>query len=111
MRLLLASLVVLLGPAAPAARADVLVNAPKRSISCGATIELGVWYRDHPTTGHRRTTAEVLSARGFVLFKRTLLAPPEWRFWHYKPRCGRRYTVRYVTHRGTDDFRVRVREA
>jgi hypothetical protein len=109
MRIALA-VAVLLVFAAPA-RADVLVNAPKRVISCGDTIELGVWYRDHPTTGHRRTTVEVLSARGIVLFKRTLNAPPEWKFWHYKPRCGRHYTVRYVTYRGTDDFRVRVRAA
>jgi hypothetical protein len=110
MRTVLASLVLLLALAAPA-RADVLVNAPKRAISCGERIEIGVWYRDHPTTGHRRTTVEVLSARGIVLFKRTLLAPPEWKFWHYKPRCGRSYTVRYVTYRGTDDFRVRVHAA
>ncbi len=110
MRTVLASLALLLALAAPA-RADVLVNAPKRVISCGDTIEVGVWYRDHPTTGHRRTTVEVRSARAVVLFKRTLLAPPEWKFWHYKSRCGRRYTVRYVTYGGTDDFHVRVRDA
>ena len=110
MRLVLASLAALLVFAAPAS-ADVLVNAPKSVVKCGESIELGVWYRDHPTTGHRRTTVEVRSAHGFVLFKRTLNAPPEWKFWHYKPRCGRRYTVRYVTYRHTDDFRVRVRAA
>ena len=108
MRIVLASAALFLALAAPAS-ADVLVNAPKRAISCGDTIELGVWYRDFPTTGHRRTTVEVLSARGFVLSKRTLDAPAEWKFWHYKPRCGRHYTARYITYRGTDDFRVRVR--
>src|SRR5262245_32614593 len=80
MRLALASVAAFLVFAAPAS-ADVLVNAPKKVISCGDTIELGVWYRDHPTTGHRRTTVEVRSARGVVLFKRTLNAPPEWKFW------------------------------
>src|SRR5262249_48834926 len=109
-RLALASLAAFLVLAAPAS-ADVLVNAPQRVLKCGESIELGVWYRDHPTTGHRRTTVEVLSARGVVLFKRTLNGRPEWKFWHYKPRCGRRYTVRYVTYRGTDDFHVRVRAA
>ena len=62
MRLALAVLFASLAFAAPA-RADVLVNAPKRVLSCGDTIELGVWYRDHPTTGHRRSTVEVVSAR------------------------------------------------
>jgi hypothetical protein len=108
MRILLSSVTVLLVLAAPA-RGDVLVNAPKPVIRCGESIRLGVWYRDHPTTGHREATVEVRSPRGYVLFRRRLQAPPEWKFWRYKPRCGRHYGVRYTTFAGVQSFRVWVR--
>jgi hypothetical protein len=106
-RLALIAAAVFLLAAAPAA-ADVLVNRPDPVTACGGKIKVGVWYRDHPTTGHRQTTVEILSARGFVLFRRTLQAPPEWKYWSYKPRCGRRYTVRYTTFAGVTTFHVRV---
>jgi hypothetical protein len=98
-----------LAVAAPPARADVLVNRPDPVLRCGGHMRLGVWYRDFPTKGHRTVTAEVRSARGFVLSRRTLAAPSEWRYWSYTPRCGRHYTVRYVTFAGTSDFRVWVK--
>jgi hypothetical protein len=104
---LLCSLLVLL-LAAPA-RADVLVNAPAPSISCGKSIKVGVWYRDFPSTGHRAVTIDILSPRGIVVFHRHVQAPPQWRFWHYKPGCGKRYTVRYKTFAGVTKFRVRVK--
>ena len=104
-----AAVVLSLALAAPA-RADVLVNAPASTIHCGGKIRLGVWYRDHPTTGHREATVEVLSARGFVLFHRHLQAPPQWRFWNYTPRCGRHYTVRYTTFAGVTTFHVKLLE-
>jgi hypothetical protein len=50
----------------------------------------------------------ILSARGFVLFRRRLQAPPDWRYWSYTPRCGRRCTVRYTTFAGVSTFHVHV---
>jgi hypothetical protein len=108
MKPLIVSVVLLLALAAPA-RADVLVNAPDHDIPCGGSIRLGVWYRDHPSTGHRAVVVEVRSARGFVLFRRHLQAPPQWKFWSYKPLCGRHYRVRYTTFDGVTTFRVWVR--
>jgi hypothetical protein len=94
--------------AAPA-RADVLVNAPSRSVRCGGSIKLGVWYRDFPTTGHRGATVDVLSPRGFVVFHRTVVAPSQWKYWHYTPGvCGKDYTVRYRLFTGTEKFSVHV---
>ena len=108
MRIALLTLAAALLLAAPA-RADVLVNRPDPDIRCGESIRLGVWYRDHPTTGHRAVTVQVRSAGGAVLFQRRLQAPPEWKFWSYKPRCGRHYRVRYQTEAGVSAFRVWVR--
>jgi hypothetical protein len=111
MRIALLTSAAVLALAAPA-RADILVNAPKPELRCGQSIRLGVWYRDHPTTGHPRTVLiAVESEAGAVLFHRRVQAPAEWRFWSYKPRCGRRYRVRYTTYRGVDTFRVRVHRA
>jgi hypothetical protein len=110
MRIALLSSLLLLMLAAPA-RADVLVNAPDPSISCGKTIKVGVWYRDFPTTGHRSATVDILSPRGIVLFHRHVQAPSQWKFWHYKPGCGKRYTVRYRTSAGVTTFHVRVKAA
>jgi hypothetical protein len=51
----------------------------------------------------------VLSARGIVLEHRRVTATSEWRRWHYVPRCGRHYQVRYKTFAGVSSFRVWVR--
>ena len=110
MRIALVTCVALavLGFAAPA-RADVLVNAPSPSVKCGGSIKLGVWYRDFPSTGHRNATVEVLSPRGFVVFHRTVVAPAQWKFWHYTPSvCGKSYSVRYKLFTGTTKFNVHV---
>jgi hypothetical protein len=93
------------------ARADVLIERPMSVLRCGQTIRTGVWYRDFPTTGHREATIEVLSARGQVLSRRRVKATGEWRRWHYTPRCGRHYHVRYTTFAGIDTFNVWVRRA
>jgi hypothetical protein len=102
------ALVVAGGRAAPA-KADVLVERPASELRCGQSIRTGVWYRDFPTTGHRQATIDVLSARGFLLERRRVAATSHWRQWHYKPRCGRHYRVRYATFAGVSTFRVWVR--
>jgi hypothetical protein len=50
----------------------------------------------------------VLSARGAVLARRRVTATSQWRYWRYKPRCGRHYRVRYATFAGVSTFRVWV---
>ena len=92
-----------------AARADVLVSRPAPSIRCGAQITTGVWYRDFPTQGSRKATIAVLSAGGTVLWHKRVTATGSWRYFRYRPGCGRRYRVRYVTAAGTTTFRVTVR--
>jgi hypothetical protein len=106
--LLIAALVAAAIAAAPA-RADVLVSRPEPAIRCGQAIRMGVWYRDFPATGHRTATIEVLSARGRRLWRRSVTATPEWRYWRYTPRCGHHYRVRYTTSTGATTFRVWVR--
>jgi len=96
---------------AASAHADVLVEKPTSSIACGHRIWTGVWFRDFPTTGHRQATIEVLSARGVVLSRRRVTATGQWRRWHYTPRCGRHYHVRYTTFAGTETFNVWVQRA
>lgn len=92
-----------------AARADVLVSRPAPSIRCGAQITTGVWYRDFPTQGSRKATITVLSAGGAVLWRKQVTATGSWRYFRYRPGCGRHYRVRYVTAAGTTTFRVAVR--
>jgi hypothetical protein len=53
----------------------------------------------------------VLSARGVVLSRRRVTATGQWRRWHYTPRCGRHYHVRYTTFAGTETFNVWVQRA
>ena len=96
---------------AASAQADVLVERPASALRCGQSIRTGVWYRDFPTTGHRQATIEVLSARGIVLERRQVTATSHWRTWHYEPRCGRHYRVRYTTFAGVSSFRIWVRRA
>jgi hypothetical protein len=84
------------------------VEAPASALRCGQSIRTGVWYRDFPTTGHRRVTIEVLSARGAALARRRVTATSQWRYWRYEPRCGRHYRVRYTTFAGVSTFRVWV---
>jgi hypothetical protein len=108
--LIAAGLLTLMGVAA-SARADVLVERPTSALRCGETIRTGVWYRDFPTTGHRDVTIEVLSARGKVLSRRRVNATGQWRRWHYTPRCGRHYHVRYTTFAATETFNVWVQRA
>ena len=93
-----------------AARADVLVQRPTPSIPCGSTIETGVWYRDFPTRRARGATIEVRSPAGALLWRRTVTATSEWRYFRFTPRCGRNYRVRYVTAAATTSFKVWVRK-
>jgi hypothetical protein len=80
-------------------------------MACAQTIRTGIWYRDFPTTGHRHAKIEVLSAGGLVLERRRVTATSQWRRWHYAPRCGRHYKVRYTTFAGIDTFNVWVQRA
>jgi hypothetical protein len=95
---------------APAAQATVLVNAPYPFVKrCGARITLGVWHRADGVRGSRRVTMLVRTPSGRTLWRRHVTATGRWRYWTYRPACGRRYVVRYVTAGGTQDFRLRVR--
>ncbi|HEX8121263.1 MAG TPA: hypothetical protein VF549_08360 [Solirubrobacteraceae bacterium] len=90
------------------ARADVLVHYPDRSVACGEDIQLGVWYQEY-SGGPRWARMSIRSARGYVLWRKSVRATTRWRYWHYTPRCGRTYTVRYVVAGGTLTAKVRVR--
>ena len=98
-----------LAAAPAAARADVLISRPAPSIACGSTIRTGVWYRDFPTQGQRGAAIAIQSSSGATLWRRTVKATGSWRYFHYAPRCGRHYRVRYETAAGTTTFRVSVR--
>lgn len=98
--------------AVPAADAVVLVEGQPQSIACGAKIRTGVWWKD---VGHgsRRATIQIRSSAGRVLRSWHVTAKATgWTYYRYAPRCGRTYTVRYVTASGppySDRVHVRSR--
>jgi hypothetical protein len=107
-RILTIAVAALLVLAVPA-RADVLVDGPVTPLQCGKSMRLGVWYRDFPNHGHRDVRVSVRNAAGRIVFRRHVTAPTHWLYWHYKPKCGTTYSVRYTTFYGPETFKVRVR--
>jgi hypothetical protein len=93
---------------APAARADVLVNAPAASVSCRTGIEVGVWYQRH-TGGPRWARIAIRTSSGRTAWRRSVTATTRWRFWRFHGACGRRYSVVYDTPGGRSRFTVRIR--
>ena len=55
-------------------------------------------------------TIEIRSAANVLLWRRTVTATDEWRYFRYAPSCGRHYRVGYVTTANTTTFRVSVRK-
>lgn len=100
---------VALSPAA--AQASVLVAAPYPFTKpCGARIEVGIWWRDDGRPTARRVRISIRTRSGRVVWHKSAVATKRWRNWRYKPRCGRRYVVRYSNRVfGVDRFKVRIR--
>jgi hypothetical protein len=46
-----------------------------------------------------------------LLWRKRVVAADHWRNWHYQPRCGRHYHVRYITFAFTYRFNVWVQRA
>ena len=90
------------------ARADVLVSVVPPVLACGSDIEVGVWYQAY-SGGPRWARIRIKSINGTTLVRRNVRATSRWRYWHYTPRCGRRYRVQYTTPNGTLTYPVRVR--
>jgi len=101
------AVVAALAFAAPAARADVLVNAPPASVSCRAGIQVGVWYQSR--TGGPRWARISIRSSGKTVWRRSVTATTRWRYWRFHGRCGRRYNVVYRTAAGRTRFNVRIR--
>lgn len=92
------------------ASATVLVEA-SRNVSCGNPIRTGVWDRPDGRTQSRTVKIRIRSARGFVLWSRTVRAASSWRYFRYRPTCGRSYRVTYENPQfGTESFRVKARD-
>jgi hypothetical protein len=52
----------------------------------------------------------IRTANGHTVWRKRARATSSWRNWRYKPRCGRRYVVRYRNASfGTESYRVRIR--
>ncbi|HEY3021488.1 MAG TPA: hypothetical protein VGJ32_14920 [Solirubrobacteraceae bacterium] len=95
---------------AATASADVLVNDPGHSIRCGHSLRVGVWYQQF-SGGPRWARISIETPGGKVLMRLRVTATTHWRYWSYRPRCGRTVVVRYQVARGTATFRVKVRHA
>jgi hypothetical protein len=92
------------------ASASILVNYPS-NVSCGGRITTGVWDRPDGQMTSRRVKIQVRSARGYVLWSKTVTATSSWRYWRYSGRCGRTYRVSYSNAQfGTVTYRVKVRD-
>lgn len=92
------------------AMASILINAPT-SASCGSSIVTGVWDRPDGLTQSRTVRIQVRSARGYVLWSKTVKATSSWRYFRYRGRCGRTYRVSYTnTQFGSETYKVRVRD-
>jgi hypothetical protein len=91
------------------AAADVLVNAIyPETVSCGQSVELGVWYQSF-SGGPTWARMDVVNSRGVTVWSKDVTATTTWRFWHYRGLCGTRYTAVYATPGGTSRFPFRVR--
>ena len=93
------------------ASASVLVNAPcPFTKSCGARIELGVWWRDDGQPTARKVSMSIRRRSGERVWHKRVRAVSHWRYWRYRPACGRRYVVRYRNAVwGVQRFTVRIR--
>jgi hypothetical protein len=104
-----ALVVALAAPAVAAAR--VLVHSPQPVIRCGKPIRTGVWYQSF-SGGSRKATIRISTSAGTTVYSKRLQATAtRWRYFLYRPRCGRRYVVTYTTADGPTRFTVRVRAA
>jgi len=91
------------------AAADVLVNAIEPStVACGRSVELGVWYQSF-SGGPRWARIYVKNSRGVMVWHKNVTATTTWRYWHYRGKCGARYTAVYKTPSRTARFPFRVR--
>jgi hypothetical protein len=92
----------------PGAGAAVLVNAIYPStVSCGQTVQLGVWYQSS-SGGPTWAKIYVKNSRGATVWHKDVSATTTWRYWHYRGQCGARYTAAYRTAGGTLRFPFRV---
>jgi hypothetical protein len=93
------------------ADASVLISAPAPfTKKCGARIEVGVWLRQDGQPSAPKVTIAIRKRSGALLWRKRVRATTEWRYWHYRPRCGGRYVVTYRNAIfGVDRFNVRVR--
>jgi hypothetical protein len=105
------ALCVVFASSAATADATVLISAPAPfTKDCGARIEVGVWLREDGQPSARRVTIAIRKRSGALLWRKRVRATTEWRYWHYRPRCGARYVVTYRNAIfGVDRFNVRVR--
>jgi hypothetical protein len=88
--------------------ASILINAPS-SVACGSAIKTGVWDRPDGQTTSRRVKIQIRSARGYLVWSRTVRATSSWRYFRYRGSCGRSYKVSYSNPQfGTSSYRVRV---
>jgi hypothetical protein len=96
---------------APGAAASVLISAPYPKVKqCGARIEVGVWLREDGQPSDPKVTIAIRRRSGALLWRKRVHATDEWRFWRYRPRCGRRYVVTYRNAVfGVERFKLRVR--
>lgn len=78
----LSALLVLV--AAGPARADVLVNKPRRHVCVGDAIKTGVWYQAY-SGGPRWFRVRILSPRDRVVFSARGRATTQWRYWRFRP--------------------------
>jgi hypothetical protein len=101
------ALVLLLLPAA--ASADVLVNAVTSSVGCGKSVKLGVWYQRF-SGGPHWAKMTIKTAKGNVVWQKSVTAKTKWRYWYYKGKCGSHYVATYETARGTASYAFHVRK-
>jgi hypothetical protein len=108
---LIAALAAAFACSAASASASVLISAPYPKVKqCGARIEVGVWLRDDGQPSDPKVTIAIRRRSGALLWRKRVHATDEWRFWRYRPRCGRRYVVTYRNAVfGVERFKVRVR--
>jgi hypothetical protein len=109
--IVIAALAGVVASAPAGAQASVLVSAPYPFTKpCGARIDVGVWYRADGEPSARRVTITIRTRSGKRLWRKRVRATSSWRYWHYRPECGRRYVVSYRNAVwGVDGFNVRVR--
>lgn len=95
---------------APAAQASVLIHSlSPLTKRCGAVIKTGVWHRDDGAERGRTVSISIRTLTGKTVWSKRVTARDTWRYFTYRPRCGRSYVVRYVVEGGVDESRVRIR--